>query len=117
MTMTVSTRQVDGVTIVDLSGRITLDEGSTLLRDTIKQLASQGQKHVLLNLSEVHYIDSSGIGELVSAFTTMRDQGGELKLLNLTRKVHDLIQITKLHTVFDIKDDEAAAIQAFSKSA
>ena len=117
MTMTVSTRQVDGVTIVDLSGRITLDEGSTLLRDTIKQLASQGQKHVLLNLSEVHYIDSSGIGELVNAFTTMRDQGGELKLLNLTRKVHDLIQITKLHTVFDIKDDEAAAIQAFSKSA
>jgi anti-sigma B factor antagonist len=115
--MTVSTRQVDGVTIVDLSGRITLDEGSTLLRDTIKQLASQGQKHVLLNLSEVHYIDSSGIGELVSAFTTMRDQGGELKLLNLTRKVHDLIQITKLHTVFDIKDDEATAIQAFSRSA
>ena len=115
--MTVSTRQVDGVTIVDLSGRITLDEGSTLLRDTIKQLASQGQKHVLLNLGEVHYIDSSGIGELVNAFTTMRDQGGELKLLNLTRKVHDLIQITKLHTVFDIKDDEAAAIQAFSKSA
>jgi len=115
--MTVSTRQVDGVTIVDLSGRITLDEGSTLLRDTIKQLASQGQKHVLLNLSEVHYIDSSGIGELVSAFTSMRSQGGELKLLNLTRKVHDLIQITKLHTVFDIKDDEAAAIQAFSKSA
>lgn len=117
MTMTVSTRQVDGVTIVDLSGRITLDEGSTLLRDTIKQLASQGQKHVLLNLSEVHYIDSSGIGELVNAFTTMRDQGGELKLLNLTRKVHDLIQITKLHTVFDIKDDEATAIQAFSRSA
>ena len=115
--MTASTRQVDGVTIVDLSGRITLDEGSTLLRDTIKQLASQGQKHVLLNLSEVHYIDSSGIGELVNAFTTMRDQGGELKLLNLTRKVHDLIQITKLHTVFDIKDDEATAIQAFSRSA
>ena len=115
--MTVSTRQVDGVTIVDLSGRITLDEGSTLLRDTIKQLASQGQKHVLLNLGEVHYIDSSGIGELVNAFTTMRDQGGELKLLNLTRKVHDLIQITKLHTVFDIKDDEATAIQAFSRSA
>jgi len=117
VTMTVSTRQVDGVTIVDLSGPITLDEGSTLLRDTIKQLASQGQKHVLLNLSEVHYIDSSGIGELVNAFTTMRDQGGELKLLNLTRKVHDLIQITKLHTVFDIKDDEATAIQAFSRSA
>jgi len=115
--MRASTRQVDGVTIVDLSGRITLDEGSTLLRDTIKQLAGQGQKHVLLNLSEVQYIDSSGIGELVNAFTTMRDQGGELKLFNLTRKVHDLLQITKLHTVFDIKDDEATAIQAFSRSA
>lgn len=108
---------MDGVTVVDLSGRITLDEGSTLLRDTIKQLASQGQKHILLNLGEVQYIDSSGLGELVSAFTTMRDQAGELKLLNLTRKVRDLLQITKLHTVFDIKDDEASAIQAFSRSA
>jgi anti-sigma B factor antagonist len=115
--MNASTRQVDGVTVVDLSGRITLDEGSTLLRDTIKQLASQGQKHILLNLGEVQYIDSSGLGELVSAFTTMRDQAGELKLLNLTRKVRDLLQITKLHTVFDIKDDEASAIQAFSRSA
>jgi len=117
VTMNASTRQVDGVTVVDLSGHITLDEGSTQLRDTIKQLASQGQKHVLLNLREVQYIDSSGVGELVSAFTTMRDQGGELKLLNLTRKVRDLLQITKLHTVFDIKDDEASAIQAFSRSA
>ncbi|MGA2960179.1 MAG: STAS domain-containing protein [Candidatus Korobacteraceae bacterium] len=115
--MTASTRQTDGVTIVDLNGRITHDEGSTLLRDTIKQLAGQGQKQILLNLSEVHYIDSSGIGELVFAFTNMRDQGGELKLLNLTRKVHDLLQVTKLHKVFDIRDDETAAIQAFSKSA
>jgi len=115
--MKASTRQVDGVTVVDLSGRITLDEGSTLLRDTIKQLASQGRKHVLLNLSEVQYIDSTGIGELVNAFTSMRAQGGELKLLNLTRKVRDLLQITKLHEVFDIKDDEASAIQAFSRSA
>ncbi len=117
MTMRANTRQVDGVTIVDLSGRITLDEGSTELRDTIKQLAGQGQKRVLLNLSEIQYIDSSGIGELVSAFTNIRSQGGELKLLNLTRKVHDLLQVTKLHKVFDIRDDEAAAIQAFSKSA
>ena len=112
MTMKASTRQVDGVTIVDLSGRITLDEGSTELRDTIKQLAAQGKKHVLLNLSEIQYIDSSG-----SAFTNIRSQGGELKLLNLTRKVHDLLKVTKLHKVFDIRDDEAAAIQAFSKSA
>ena len=115
--MTTSTRQVDGVTIVDLSGRITLDEGSAALRETIKQLIGQGQKRVLLNMSKVQYIDSSGIGELVSAFTSAREQGGELKLLNLSKKVHSLIQITKLHAVFDIRDDEAAAVQAFSKSA
>ena len=115
--MRASTRQVNGITILDLSGHITLGEGSMLLRDTIKQLAAQGQKQILLNLGEVNYIDSSGIGELVSAFTSMRSQGGELKLLNLTRKVHDLLQVTKLHMVFDIRDDEAAAIQAFSKSA
>ena len=108
---------MNGVTIVDLGGPITLDEGSRLLRDTIQQLAAQGQKQILLNLGEVHYIDSSGIGELVSAFTSTREQGGELKLLNLSRKVHDLLQITKLHLVFDIRDDEASAIQAFSKSA
>ena len=105
------------VTVVDLDGRIPLGEGSMLLRDTIRQLAAQGQKQILLNLSEVHYIDSSGIGELVSALISTRNQGGELKLLNLTTKVHDLLQITKLHMVFDIRDDEAAAIQAFSKSA
>jgi anti-sigma B factor antagonist len=115
--MRASTRQVNEVTVVDLDGRITLGEGSMLLRDTIRQLAAQGQKQILLNLSEVHYIDSSGIGELVSALISTRNQGGELKLLNLTTKVHDLLQITKLHTVFDIRDDEAAAIQAFSKSA
>jgi anti-sigma B factor antagonist len=117
MIMKANTRQVNGVAIVDLSGRMTQDEGSQVLRATIKQLASQGQKHVLLNLSEVPFIDSSGIGELVSAFTVMRDLGGELKLLNLSRKVHDLLQITKLYTVFDIRDDEATAVQAFSKSA
>jgi anti-sigma B factor antagonist len=115
--MKASTRQVNGVTIVDLNGRITVDEGSILLRDTIKQLTGQGRKQILLNLGEVNYIDSSGIGELVNAFTRLRDQGGELKLLNLTQKVHDLLQITKLYAVFDIEDDEATAIQAFSKSA
>ena len=109
----ISTRQVDGVTILDMSGRITLGEGSTVLRETVKDLLSKGQRKILLNLGDVTYIDSSGIGELVSAFTSVRNQGGELKLLNLTKKVHDLLQITKLYTVFDIKDDEAAAIQAF----
>ena len=115
MSMKASTRQVDGVTIVDLSGRITLGEGSVVLRDTIKDLLGKGQKNILLNLGDVSYIDSSGIGELVSAFTSVRNQGGELKLLHLTKKVHDLLQITKLYTVFDVKDDEANAITAFSK--
>ncbi|HSY13881.1 MAG TPA: STAS domain-containing protein [Verrucomicrobiae bacterium] len=115
MSMKASTRQVDGITIVDLSGRITLGEGSVILRDTIKDLLGKGQKKILLNLGDVSYIDSSGIGELVSAFTSVRNQGGELKLLNLTKKVHDLLQITKLYTVFDVKDDEAAAIGAFTR--
>ena len=113
MTMKASSRQVNGVTVVDMSGRITLGEGSVILRDTIKDLLGKGQKKILLNLGDVTYIDSSGIGELVSAFTSVRNQGGELKLLNLTKKVHDLLQITKLYTVFDIKDDETAAVGAF----
>ena len=114
MTMKTSTRQVVGVSIVDCSGRITLGEGSVILRDTVRELLAKGQKKILLNLGEVTYIDSSGIGELVSAFTTVRNQGGELKLLNLTKKVHDLLQITKLYTVFDVRDDEAGAVKAFS---
>ena len=113
MSMKTSTRQVNGIVIVDLSGRITLGEGSVLLRDLVRDLVTKGQRKILLNLGDVTYIDSSGIGELVSAFTTVRNQGGELKLLNLTKKVHDLLQITKLYTVFDVKDDEAAAVAAF----
>ena len=115
MTMKSSSRQIDGITVLDLSGRITLGEGSVILRDTIRDLIGRGQKKILLNLGDVSYIDSSGIGELVSAFTTVRNQGGELKLLNLTKKVHDLLQITKLYTVFDIKDDEANAIKSFGR--
>ncbi|HJT01659.1 MAG TPA: STAS domain-containing protein [Terriglobales bacterium] len=111
--MKANTRQVNGVMIVDLSGRITLGEGSVILRDTVRDLVGKGNKKILLNLGEVNYIDSSGIGELVSAFTTVRNQGGELKLLNLTKKVHDLLQITKLYTVFDVKDDETAAIKSY----
>ena len=113
MSMKSSTRQVNGITIVDLSGRITLGEGSVMLRDMVRDLVGKGQRKILLNLGDVTYIDSSGIGELVSAFTTVRNQGGELKLLNLTKKVHDLLQITKLYTVFDVKDDETAAVAAF----
>src|SRR4051812_17701649 len=115
MSLKSSARQVDGIIILDLSGRITLGEGSVVLRDTIRDLVGKGQKKILLNLGDVTYIDSSGIGELVSAFTAVRREGGELKLLNLTKKVHDLLQITKLYTVFDIKDDEATAIKAFAK--
>jgi anti-sigma B factor antagonist len=113
--MKASSRRVDGITILDLSGRITLGEGSVVLRDQIRDLLGKGEKRLLLNLGDVTYIDSSGIGELVSAFTTVRNQGGELKLLNLTKKVHDLLQITKLYTVFDVKDDEASAVKAFGK--
>jgi anti-sigma B factor antagonist len=113
VTMKANNRQVGGVTVVDMSGRITLGEGSVVLREAVKDLLAKGQKKILLNLGDVTYIDSSGIGELVSAFTSVRNQGGELKLLKLTKKVHDLLQITKLYTVFDIKDDEAAAIQSY----
>jgi anti-sigma B factor antagonist len=113
--MKIGTRQVDGITVLDCSGRITLGEGSVQLRDAVRDLLAKGQKRVLLNLGDVSYIDSSGIGELVSAFTTVKNQGGDLKLLNLTKKVHDLLQITKLYTVFDVKDDEASAIGSFSK--
>lgn len=115
MTMKASTRQVNGITVVDLSGRITLGEGSVVLRDTVRDLIGKGEKRILLNLGDVTYIDSSGIGELVSAFTTVRNQGGELKLLNLTKKVHDLLQITKLYTVFDVKDDESSAVGSFKR--
>ena len=114
MSIKTSTRQVGEVTVVDLSGRITLGEGSTMLRDNIRELLGRGQKKILLNLGDVTYIDSSGIGELVSGFTTVTNQGGQLKLLNLTKKVHDLLQITKLYTVFEVHNDEAAAIASFT---
>jgi len=113
VSMKISTRQVNGVTVLDCSGRITLGEGSVTLSDVVRDLLSIGQKKILLYLAEVNYIDSSGIGELVSAFTTARNQGGELKLLSLTKKVHDLLQITKLYTVFDVNDDEATAVKSF----
>jgi anti-sigma B factor antagonist len=113
--MKTNIRQVNGVAIVDMSGRITLGEGGVILRDTVHDLLGKGEKNILLNLGDITYIDSSGIGELITAFTSVRRQGGELKLLKLTKKVRDLLQITKLYTVFDIRDDEATAVQAFQK--
>jgi anti-sigma B factor antagonist len=109
-----TTRQVGDVTVIDAAGRITLGEGSTTFRDTIKDLVSKGDKKVLLNLSEVSYIDSSGIGELVSGFTTVSNAGGKLKLVGLTKRVQDLLQITKLYTVFEVFDEEAPALASFS---
>ena len=110
-------RESNGVTILDLSGRMTLGEDTILLRETIRDLISQENKMILLNLGDVPYIDSSGIGELVSAFTTVKKAGGELKLLNLTRKVRDVLQITKLYTVFDVYLHEEEAIHTFAKVA
>jgi anti-sigma B factor antagonist len=115
MSMKFKTRQIDGVTILDLSGRITLGEGSVTIRDAVRDALAKGSKNIVLNLGDVSYIDSSGLGELVSAYTSVKNSGGELKLLNLTAKVHDLLQITKLYTVFDVKDDEASAIAAFAR--
>lgn len=112
--MKVTCRRIDAVTVVDLAGRITLGEGATLLRETLRDLLARGETQILLNLAEVSYIDSSGLGELVSGFSLVRKSGGDLKLLHLTRKVHDLLKITKLFTVFDVQDDEARAIAAFA---
>ena len=111
--MKATLRQVDSVTVVDMSGRITLGEGCTQLRELIREQLGKGNKNLLLNLADITYIDSSGIGELVSGFTRVSNDGGKLKLLNLTKKVNDLLQITKLYTVFDVKDDEAAAVKSF----
>ena len=116
MSMKATIRQVDSVIVIDISGRITLGEGCAQLRELIRDQLSKGNKQILLNLADVTYIDSSGIGELVSAFTAVSNQGGHLKLLNLTKKVHDLLQITKLYTVFDIHDDEAKGISSFGST-
>jgi len=104
---------VGDVTVIDVAGRITLGEGSSALRDALRELVGKNQKKLLLNLGEVSYIDSSGIGELVSGFTTVTNSGGNLKLLNLNKRVKDLLQITKLYTVFDVHEDEAGAVRSF----
>ena len=113
MSVKLTTRQVGDVTVIDAAGRITLGEGASAFRDIIRDLATKGDKKLLLNLAEVSYIDSSGIGELVSGFTTVTNHGGSLKLLGLSKRVKDLLQITKLYTVFEVFDDEAEAIRSF----
>src|SRR4030095_7533109 len=117
MSMMTSIRQVGSVTIVDISGRIVLGEESAALRNLVCKLLDEGHRQILFNLGDVHYIDSAGLGSLVGAFTSVRKQKGELKLLNLSNKVHDVMQITKLYTVFDIMDNETEGVKSFGQSA
>ena len=105
--------EVNGVTVLEIEGRIVLGEESNAFREKVKSLLAAGKKKIVLNLAQVDYIDSSGVGELVSSFTTVRNAGGELKLLALTKKVQDVLYVTKLYTVFDIKDDEFTAVKSF----
>jgi anti-sigma B factor antagonist len=110
----IASREVSGVSVLDLSGQITLGECSVQLREAVRGLLGKGKKKILLDMGNVDYIDSAGLGELVSAFTSAKNQQAEVKLLKLTRKVQGLLQLTKLYTVFDIKDDEAVAIASFN---
>jgi anti-sigma B factor antagonist len=111
--MKTSTRQAGRVMILDISGRITLGDGNVMLREIVADLAEKGNKHIVLNLGEVVYVDSSGVGELVKAHATIRNKGGVLKLSNLNPRVHDLLQMTRLSNVFDIEKDEASALKSF----
>ncbi len=114
MSVKLTNRQVGDVTVIDVAGRITLGEGASVLRDALRDLVKKDQKKILLNMKDVTYIDSSGIGELVSAYTSITNQGGLLKLLSLTHRVKDLLQITKLYTIFDVHEDEAHAVRSFA---
>ena len=113
MTIQASTRVIDGVAIVDISGQLRLGEGTGKLREVVQKLASDGYKKILLNLNGVVHIDSSGIGELMMNYTTLRSQGGELKLMNLNKNVRNLLQITRLYTIFDVHDDQSSALKSF----
>lgn len=113
MSVKLTSRQVGDVTVIDAAGRVTLGEGASAFRDAIRTFAAKGDKKLLLNLADVSYIDSSGIGEMVSGFTTVTNGGGQLKLVGLSKRVKDLLQITKLYTVFEAFDDEAEAVRSF----
>ena len=113
MSFKATSREIGDVTVIDMDGRITLGEGSALLRDLVRQYLGKGRKKILLNLAGITYIDSTGLGELVSGYRLMKSEDGEIKLLNLNKKVSDLLQITKLYTVFDIHSQEAQALASF----
>ncbi|HTG16022.1 MAG TPA: STAS domain-containing protein [Blastocatellia bacterium] len=112
--MDIKERVVSGVSVLDLSGKIVLGEGDGQIRDRIKDLLADGQKRILLNLGDVNYIDSAGLGALISSYTTTKRQGGQLKLVNLTKRIQDLLAITKLITVFETYDNEGQALASFS---
>jgi anti-sigma B factor antagonist len=114
--MEIAERQVGDVTILDLSGKMTLGEGDELLKDKVNSLVSQGRKNLVLNLAAVPYIDSAGLGEIVRTYTTVSRQAGSLKLLGLTKRIADLLSITKLLTVFETYDSEADAVRSFTAS-
>jgi len=111
--LNIKERDAGDVSILDLSGKVTIGEGSVQLREAVRRLLDSGKKKILLNLGDVSYVDSSGIGELVSSYTTTNNGGGQLKLLNLTKKIQDLLMITKLLTVFETYDNEEAAVSSF----
>lgn len=113
MSLKVSVRQVGQVAVIDLSGKITLGEGSGTLRDTVAEVAAKGNKNILLNMADVSYIDSAGLGEMVGSYTSVTNKGGQLKLVNLQTKLKDLMQITKLHTVFHVFEAEDEAIASY----
>jgi anti-sigma B factor antagonist len=117
MALTAKTREVGNATIVDLHGKITLGENTGILRDELRSLLAQGKKNVILNMKDVSYVDSAGLGELVGAYTTAANQGGALKLLHLQSKMKDLLQITKLETIFPTFEDEQKAIQSYGAGA
>ena len=116
MALTAKVRHVGDVAVVDLNGKITMGEDTGVLRDQLRDLTSQGSKNVILNMAGVGYVDSAGLGELVGAYTTAANNGGSVKLLHLQSKMKDLMQITKLHTVFPTFEDEQAAVASFSQS-
>jgi anti-sigma B factor antagonist len=115
--MQIEERAVGDVVVLDLKGKITLGEGDELLKDKVNSLVNQGHKKIILNLADVPYIDSAGLGEVVRTYTTVSRQGGSLKLLNLTKRITDLLSITKLLTVFETFESESEAIRSFSASA
>ena len=113
MSLKMRTRETNGVIVIDLNGQLTLGEASAAIRDEVRDQVSHGYNKILLNLADVTYIDSAGLGELTAAYTSVKNRGGQLKLLSLTKRVHDLMQITKLYTVFDVYDEEKTAVASF----